>query len=409
MIDKRIARNIVLIWLAWSIVLIGYMHFARTRYAPNRPDDALVWTATETTVRSNNDKPYLLEPFLNTQVAWDSEFYLGIATVDYDNPDIRVVTSRTGPSDEEYGMSYAFFPLYPYIMKVVRLPFVLFGMEPIAASTLAGVLVSLLGTLGGMFALYDLVRDELGETGALRTVFLMLIFPTSMFFATVYTEGLFVGLAFGSLALMRRKQFVAAAVLAALATWTRAVGGVLLLPLLLSWWRAYRTANPEARQALLYRLPVLFAPVAAYGLWRLAFGEQFDFVQENWFGNMSFQFELTRDAWQQFIERAAAVPETGAVIALGIGSIVLAFFSCLLLFRRYPELALFGFLALIVPLTGGWTGTNSAIRYVLVVPTLWILLGRLSRNVVFERAWTLFSILLLAMQAFLFSFDFWVA
>jgi len=29
--------------------------------------------------------------------------------------------------------------------------------------------------------------------------------------------------------------------------------------------------------------------------------------------------------------------------------------------------------------------------------------------VVFERAWTLFSVLLLGMHAFLFSYDFWVA
>ena len=92
-----------------------------------------------------------------------------------------------------------------------------------------------------------------------------------------------------------------------------------------------------------------------------------------------------------------------------MSAVALAALSCLLNARKYPYLALFGFLALLVPMTGGWTGTNSAIRYVLVVPTLWILLGQWSKNVVFEKAWTLFSILLLAMQAFLFSVDMWSA
>ncbi|MFW5696276.1 MAG: mannosyltransferase family protein [Phototrophicaceae bacterium] len=402
--QRHIATRIVLIWLAWAVILIGYMQIASARLAPNRPDDALTWSATETTFRSNNDKPYLLEPFLNTQVAWDSEFYLGIATAGYDNPDIRLVES----GGEAYSMSYAFFPLYPFIMQVVRAPFELFGMGSIAASTLAGVLVSLLGTLAAMFALYDIVRDELGEAGGLRTVFLMLVFPTSVFFVAVYTEGLFVGLAFGSLALMRRQQFVAAGLLAAAATWTRAIGGVLVAPLLLTWGMAYYR-QIEDRRALLWRLPALVAPVVAYGLWRLAYGQQFDFVEEHWFGNQLLDLETTRDAWRQILERARAVPETAIVVALGVSGIALALISCVVCLWRYPALALFGLIALVVPLTGGWTGTQSAVRYILAVPTLWILLGRLSRDVVFDRAWTLLSVLLLAMQAFLFSYDFWVA
>jgi hypothetical protein len=362
-----------------------------------------VWTANETTIRSNSDKPYLLEPFLNTQVAWDSEFYLGIATVGYDNPDIRVVRA----DGQAYGMSYAFFPLYPFVMRRVRLPFEILGMNPIVASTLAGVMVSLVGTLVGALALYDLVREELGETGGLRTVFLMLIFPTSVFFTAVYTEGLFVGLAFSSLALMRRQRLVAAALLAALATWTRAIGGVLLLPLLLAWWHAYHASEDKRRW--LQRLPFIFAPLAAYGIWRLALGEQFDFVEHHWFGNSLLQLEATVDAWRQIIQRATEVPETATVVALGLSAIVLALVSCVINVKRYPESALFGFLALAIPLTSGWTGTQSALRYVLAVPTLWVLLGQLSRNMIFERTWTLLSILLLAMQAFLFSFDFWVA
>jgi hypothetical protein len=236
---------------------------------------------------------------------------------------------------------------------------------------------------------------------------MMLIFPTSVFFAVIYTEGLFVGLAFGSLALMRRNQLVGAAILAALAMWTRAVGGVLIVPLALSWWWAYRKA--ENKRELLKIAPIVLLPLVAYVLWRLAYGEPFDFVEEHWFGNRAFQFKLTREAWEQILDRAKEVPETAIIVAMGVSSIALAMFSCIVNARRYPRLALFGLVALAIPLTSGWTGTQSAFRYVLAVPTLWVLLGRWSRSIVFERAWTLLSILLLAMQAYLFSFDFWVA
>lgn len=399
--NLRTIRGITLLWLAWSVILISYMHLANTRYGPSRPDNSLVWTANETNRRSLLDKPYLLEPFLNTQVAWDSEFYLSIATVGYDDPEVRVVQAN----GQGYSMSSAFFPLYPYLMRIVRIPFTPF-LNPVAASALAGVIVSLLGTLAALIALYSMVRDELGDAGGLRAAYMMLIFPASFFFAAVYTEGVFVGLAFGSLAFMRRGQLIPAAVLAALATWTRAVGGVLLAPLLLTWWLVYRQA--EDKRNLWWQLPITLLPLFAYGLWRVMYGQAFDFVEEHWFGNSFLQLEVTVDAWQQILRRAREVPETAAVVALGIAAITLALVSCAVNARRYPQLALFGLIAILVPLTSGWTGTQSTIRYVLAVPTLWIMLGQWSRSIIFDRAWTLASILLLAMQAYLFSFDFWV-
>ena len=79
------------------------------------------------------------------------------------------------------------------------------------------VIVSALGTLAAMLALYDLTHEALGEDGGMRAVFYLLIFPTSFFFVQVYTEGLFVGLALACLALLKRKHLVYAALLGAAA------------------------------------------------------------------------------------------------------------------------------------------------------------------------------------------------
>jgi Gpi18-like mannosyltransferase len=328
-------RQIVFIWLAWSIIIVGYMTYASVRYKPERPDDALTWSQFETTIRSNDDNPYLLDTTLNALVAWDSEYYLAIATTGYED------TENIAPVEEDgevHSKSYAFFPLYPYLMKVVRVPFVFLGFSEIGASTIAGMLISLLGTLAGMLAIFDLSRDELGEDGAVRSAFMMLIFPVSFFFAVIYTEGLFVGLAFGSLAMLRRKQWLTATFLAVLATWTRSVGAALLLPLLLAWAfeffkvegkRGIPSLSEAKERRLLLILPALFAPILAYLIWRMAFGVHFDFVQDHWFGNKLFDIDTTMEAWRQFLEHAESSPEARFHMILGLSAVVLGIFSCL--------------------------------------------------------------------------------
>ncbi len=402
----RSVRTIVLLWLAWAVVMTAYMQLVPYRYAPSRPDNALTWTANETRRNSNDGKIYLLEPFLNAQVAWDSEYYLSIATVGYEDPALPIVN---GHGDVPVVRSYAFFPLYPMAMKVVRVPFELFGMTPIAASTAAGLLISLGGTLAGMLGLYSLSRSYLGEDGGVRTAWMLLIFPTSMFFAVVYTEGLFVGLAFCSLALMQRQRLAAAAVLAALATLTRSVGGVLVVPLALAWLGMLRSAPLAERRAIWLRLPLLALPLAAYGLHRLTLGPQFDLVENVYFGNGLLQISRTLDAWGQLLAHASQHPETVVHIVLSVAALALALLSCVLNLRRYPGLALFGLLAIAVPLVSGWTGTASTIRYTMVAPTLWIMLAGWGRRPSFERIWTLVSVLLLAMMGFLFAWDYWVS
>jgi hypothetical protein len=398
----RSLRAIALLWFIWSVVIVAYMTMASSRYVPARADEALVWTANETRRNSLDDNPYLLDPFLNSQVAWDSEYYLAIANTGYDDPDISTVTVN----GETFSKSYAFFPLYPFAMRALGAPLGLLGLTPVATYTLAGVLLSLLGTLGAMVALYDLTRDELGEDGGIRTAFMLLIFPSSFFFSTVYTEGFFVGLAFASLALVRRRHIIPAAILAMLATWTRAVGGTLIVPLGLAWLMLYLRSDSDKRRLWL-QAPFITLPLVAYGIFRLTNGHPFEIVEVEWFGNKLLDLPRTIDAWQQIFQRAQNYPETAFWVALNLGAIVLAVISLLTVARRYPMLALFGFVSLLVPLTSGWTGTQSAFRYVLAVPTLWVMLGRLSRSSVFERSWTVFSVLLLAMNAFLFSYDFW--
>src|SRR5512137_1910516 len=128
-------RKIFFLWLAWIFLLIGFQAWTGMRFQVKHPDYALEWTLIDTAVNYKLDKPYLNEPFMNQQVSFDSEYYLSIATVGYNDPEVSsgVIHGQRLP------LNYAFLPFYPYIMRMVAFPLQILGLTPIATSTLAGV------------------------------------------------------------------------------------------------------------------------------------------------------------------------------------------------------------------------------------------------------------------------------
>ena len=189
-------RRLILLWLAWVLIVIGFQALATARFKPQFPDRAQEWTTASTGSGYQQGHPFLLDPFMNDQVAWDSEYYLGIATGGYNEPEVPHLTPfgitvfdyhtltmyySQYAGEPNFSLSYAFFPLYPWATWLVNWPLKFLGLDPIATSTLGAIIVSALGTLIGMLALYDMTRDSLGDEGAMRAVFYLLIFPTGFF------------------------------------------------------------------------------------------------------------------------------------------------------------------------------------------------------------------------------------
>lgn len=407
-------RTLLLIWAAWVVVIIGFQTLADARIIDvKRPDNAREWTPEETGKNSVKDRIYLNEPFMNRQVAFDSEYYLSIAINGYDDTAVTQMRTRSG---NQISLNHAFFPFYPALMSLLDAPLGVLGMNPIATTTLAGVIVSALGTLLAMVSLYVLTKDDLQESGGIRTAFYLLIFPSGFFLAQVFTEGLFVGLAFGCLALLRHKRIFWAGVLAALATWTRAIGLALMIPLALAWlstidWRAIRDQKWKILRPYvphLLGLVGVFLPVIAYLVWNRSLGKSFNMVEEQYFGHKLFNLQDSYDGWKKLVE---GVFDGGfqerAYNLLEISSVVIAVGACLLTLRRYPGIALFGLLAVAVSALSG--EPQSMIRYVLAVPSIYILLSWWGRREAFDRIWTLTSALVMGMLAILFTFNMWVA
>jgi hypothetical protein len=435
MFNNPSRRTIALIWLGWVVVMLAYHAWVPARFRVARPDNALFWTAASTRVGGFQDqKYYLQEPFLSGHVAWDSEYYLAIAIGGYEDPNVDrvgqfdgVVSSGPGfwpfviPPDvvsrQGVSLSYAFFPFYPLMIRLLSLPLSLLGLTPMATGALAGVIISMLGTLAAMLALFELAQSELGEAGGLRAAFYLLIFPSGFFLAEVYTEGLFVGLAFTSLALLYRGHRGWAAVLAVMATFTRAVGVVLVIPLLLSWIEEgeWMELDLEWRQLYFKGLPwraigqalVVFAPALAFQLWRVSYyGVAFGRVEAEFFGRGFLSLGETYFAWSEALQGLFGNnPQTAAYYAVEVGAIILGFTACIFWLRRQPGLAWFGLLVVLFSFTSG--PAQGMHRYILGAPPVFLFLSHLGRKPAFDRVWALVSTLVMGIMATMYIFDMW--
>ncbi|MBL8063641.1 MAG: hypothetical protein JNK32_11505 [Anaerolineales bacterium] len=412
-------RHLVLIWLGWSVVILAFQHWIGARLELQPPDRALNWTAAETIPHSQDDKPTLLDPFMNEHVAWDSEFYLSIAISGYNDPNVRGIPANfswgsfTGrfcepqANSECAALNYAFFPLYSWLTWLFALPLRLLPLTVIARATLAAVIVSLLGALGAMVSLYFMSRESLGEEGGVRAAFYLLIFPSGFFLAQVYTEGLFLGLTFGALAFLLARKWGWSALLAALAVWARPGGAILLLPMAVVWLMD-RSWLAGPRSAVMRGVAAL-SPAISYGVWSLSpLAEKFHRVESLYFSRKLLAVESSLYAWKQ---GWGALWENNSQAAfyytLEFAAVALAMTACLLLFRERPEVSAFGLAMIFFSMTSGVP--QGMIRYVLAAPAMFWVLARWGRNPVFDKIWTLASILLLGMEVMLFSFNFWVA
>ena len=401
----------VLVWLGWAALLLGYQAFVQARYDLVRPDRVLDWTASWTNADAAKRHPYLQSPVMKGHAAWDSEFYISIALHGYEDPAMRAASPASTPDAEVAGpkqghptwvsLNHAFFPAYPFAMGVVAMPLEAAGFEPVGAATLAGVIVSLLGALAAMLAIADLARrdDEAAAGDPLRAAFYLAVWPAAVFLAQVYSESLFLGLSFGSLALLRRGAWGWAAALAVGAVFTRATGVLLVIPFGLAWLSGGgRRSLPNAVLAA--------APLLAYLVWRAIFGADFDFVETKYFGRWPFALGASWDAWSDAWDAfMTGDPPTRAYQLVEFIGAAAGLVTTIALWPRDKALSLYGLATFLVVLTSG--AELGMHRYVLAMPSLFLVPAWLGRRAVFDRLWTLASCLGLAALALAFSFGFW--
>ena len=121
-----------------------------------------------------------------------------------------------------------FPPLFPMLLRLT---------QPLFESTfLAGLFISHLATLYALKLLYDVFLEWGGNSAGIRSLFFMLIYPTSFFLFSVYTESLFLVTALLSLRSMRIRSWGWAGFWTFCAILTRLQGAALLLPMVYLMW-----------------------------------------------------------------------------------------------------------------------------------------------------------------------------
>ncbi len=328
-----------------------------------------------------------ITPTVDAFARWDGWHYLNIAHSGY---------LPTG-ADEA-----AFFPLYPMLMRTLG---VATGNLSIANLEIWGLLISnaCLLIAGGL--LYALVRLDAGRELASRSVWYLLIFPTSFFLSAVYPESLFLVLAIGAIYAARKDRWLIAGVLGAGAALTRPFGVVVAVPLaveLLMQWRA------EGRPRWL-AFPAIAVIPAALGAYMLFLGRmygdplKFLHVQGGWNRHLM----LPWDTFFQFF-RDPLTLNSGEHAMIDLGFAILAIVSVILAWRLLrPSYAAFLTVLVLVPLSSG--SLTSLGRFDLVFFPIVLVLARIGRRPGIDRAYNVVALGMGAVFMALFAQWYWVA
>jgi hypothetical protein len=256
------------------------------------------------------------------------------------------------------------------------------GWNPAAA----GVLVANLVCLPAFGLLRVLIEREAGRELARRTLLLLALFPTALYLAAAYTESLFLLLSVAAFLALRERRYLVAGGLAALATLTRPVGILLLVPL--EWQCAVQVREqglPDGR-GMLRMAAALGLPIAALGGFWLYLATRVSSLTVMLQAQSGTWGKHLTWPWVGLAEAVAALGPATALfrlhILLDIGFTLLFAALALVAVRRLPPP--YGLYALanaaLVVLTPAqraglaWAALASNGRYLLVVfPCVWVL------------------------------------
>ncbi|MDD3654681.1 MAG: mannosyltransferase family protein [Desulfotomaculaceae bacterium] len=213
---------------------------------------------------------------LDSLIHWDAGWFLRIAGQGYDFD------------------SAPFFPMFPWLIRLFK---IITG-----DGAVAGFLISNTALLIACCFLYLMVKEDYGEKIANTTIFVMLFFPTAIFFTSIYSEAVLLAFALASIYFARRGNWLPAVLMGACAALTRNIGVVLFVALL---YRQYQSTN--YRINLKKALPLLAIPASLiifmFTLW-VETGDP-----------LAFAHSLNREYWGY---RHFAYPGAGQLLNLSL-------------------------------------------------------------------------------------------
>ncbi len=261
-------------------------------------------------------------PGVLTQILaqWDAGYYLSLAAHSY--------PAHAGAASVQTNNRafYAFGPLYPLLTRIIHDVF-RFGYITSAE------IVSTLGLVVALAALWKLVDLEVGRQAADGACVLLLAWPSAFFLVTTYPESVTLAAATVAFLSVRRGHYVAAGLLAAAAAMGKYYLVLLLVPLALEAWWAPRERSTwrwgrdiewlSPSRVLATRLAAVLAPtILAFVAWvayqSAHFGEWTAFIrsQAHWNRHLSWPWTSIGHAVSDLVHWRLLDTSTASVVEL---------------------------------------------------------------------------------------------
>ena len=307
----------------------------------------------EELVRADAEYPL----WLSIWGVWDTRWYLNVADHWY---------SAQAAADGTGQAAYAFFPLYPLLMRIAGFAF--------GSSFIGGLLVSNLALIAAAWFLYRLVAMETDHRTGLGAALFLLLCPVGFIFSAVFSEAVFLACTISAFYCARRSLWLYAGVLGGLAALSRVPGVFILLPLV---WEYLKARDYDLHRV---RPDVSFLALIPLGLGLFM-------LQCWWLTGDLLAFIDIQKAW----DREWANPISALATALGSGHLpyvagagyALAVLLAVVVFHRRigPVLLLWALILTLLPLSSSVSHYALSLpRYMAVVFPLFIIMAKIPRR-----------------------------
>lgn len=302
--------------------------------------------------------PRVVPELLRMATIGDAGWYTNIAENGY----------ARRPFDLSRQETWAFFPLYPLVMRYARVT---------PHHPLNGIIISNLSFLGALLLLGGIARNAgLTDEDAERATWYLALFPTSYFCFLPLPEGLFLLLSLGAVYAAQRQKWWAMGVLGGLAALTRLNGALLVIPLTLLAWR-----KAKGKVAWVALVP---AGTFAYMAWLYHLtGNAWAFrdIQPLWYRQPGAFWRPLMN----YLQQPALISDPWNFILLNfLVAVAVLIAAVILLLRRDWAFGLYTLASILLPLSAG--NLQSVARYAVVLFPVFLLLAIAGRRSTLDRA-----------------------
>ncbi len=318
-----------------------------------------------------------LEAFTKIWTVWDGRWYIGIARDGYSALPVNSVDMA----------NYAFFPLYPALMRLAS-----FAVGDYA---LAGIIVSNVCLLVACYYIYRYVGLDSDRATAKRSVKYLILFPAAFVFSAVLTESLFVALVIACLYYARKGNWLVAGVLGFFVPLARLPGLAIVVPLSYEY---VRQNAPSLRRSRIMQCNVGEAGGARAADARARPGAFLDgnyYLTGDFLGFLRIQSTWGGHMVLPPVELLTRLdPDNGAIFTGAVFTV--AALALMLLFYRKVDFGAWtlGIILILIPMFSAQS-CYSMLRYLAVVFPLFIIAAKVTKD---KRVDTALTVVLIVVE-----------